>query len=198
LWAESVDGFSDFQTVALTPLPRQYQTEFLHKALWTNGLRRFILSSDANIASQYDVHYLFGKGAQIMNVSPLWFAAAALLAGCGQHDGPAMPSPDAKLRSRLLGTWAIEERGATTLGPDGTFSSRWTNAYASPMAVWEYDGVWTVTGGVCFSAITNSQSWGTTNRVAEGKTDVFRILTLDERELVWESGGQTNSLTRKK
>jgi hypothetical protein len=48
---ETVDGFSDFQTVALTPLPRQYQTEFLHKALWTNGLRRFILSSDANIAS---------------------------------------------------------------------------------------------------------------------------------------------------
>jgi hypothetical protein len=26
--SESLDGFSDFQTVALTPLPRQYQTEF--------------------------------------------------------------------------------------------------------------------------------------------------------------------------
>ena len=66
------------------------------------------------------------------------------------------------------------------------------------MAVWQYDGVWTVTGGVWVSTITNSQSWGTTNRMAEGKTDLLRILALDERELVLESEGQTNSLTRKK
>ena len=137
-------------------------------------------------------------GAQVVNVGPLWFAVAALLVGCGQHDGPATRSPDAKLRSRLTGTWAIEGRGATTLGPDGTFSSRWTNVHATPMAVWQYDGVWTVTGGVWVSTITNSQSWGTTNRMAEGKTDLLRILALDERELVFESEGQTNSLTRKK
>ena len=135
-------------------------------------------------------------GAQVVNAGPLWFAVAALFAGCGQHDGPA--TPDAKLRSRLTGTWAIEGRGATTLGPDGTFSSRWTNAHATPMAIWQYNGVWKVTGGVCVTTITNSQSWGTTNRVADGKTDLLRILALDERELVWESGGQTNSLTRKK
>lgn len=109
-----------------------------------------------------------------------------------------MPPPDAKLRSRLTGTWTSEGRGTTTLDPDGTFSSRWTNADASPMAVWEYDGVWTVTGGICVSTITNSQSWGTTNRVAEGKTDLLRIVALDERELIWEYEGQTNSLTRKK
>lgn len=133
-----------------------------------------------------------------MNTGPLWFAVAALLAGCGQHDEPATVSPDANLRSRLTGTWAIEGRGATTLSLDGTFSSRWTNAHATPVWVWEYDGVWTATGGVCVATITNSQSWGTTNRVAEGKTDLLRILALDERELVWESGGQTNTLTRKK
>ena len=134
----------------------------------------------------------------VVNIGPWWFAIAALFAGCGQHDGPATRPPDAKLRSRLTGTWAIEERGATTLRPDGTFSSRWTNAHASPVGVWQYDGVWTVTGGVCVLTITNSQSWGTTNRVAEGRTDFLRILALGERELVWESEGQTNSLTRKK
>ena len=137
-------------------------------------------------------------GAQVVNVGPLWFAVVALLVGCGQHDGPATRSPDAKLRSRLTGTWATEGIGATTLGPDGTFSSRWTNAHATPIAVWQYDGVWTVTGGAWVSTIAKSQSWGTTNRGAEGKTDLFRILALDERELVWESEGQTNSLTRKK
>src|SRR5438309_131250 len=131
-------------------------------------------------------------GAQVMNAGPLWLAIAALLAGCDQHDGPATRSPDTNLRSRLTGTWAIEGRGSTTLSFDGTFSSRWTNAHATPVAVWEYDGIWTVTGGVCVSTITNSQSWGNTNRVAEGKTDVFRILALDEHELVWESEGQTN------
>lgn len=133
-----------------------------------------------------------------MNVGPLWLMVAALLVGCGRHDGPAMPSPDAKLRTRLTGTWAIEGRGATTLAPDGTFSARWTNVHASPMAVWQYQGVWAVTGGVCVSTITNSQSWGTTNRAAEGKRDLLRIVALDDRELVWESEGQTNSLIRKK
>jgi len=133
-----------------------------------------------------------------MNVGPLWFVVAALLAGCGQQDRPAMPSPDAKLRTRLTGTWTIEGIGATALDPNGTFSSRWTNAHASPTAVWDYDGVWAVTGSVCVTRITNTQSWGTTNRVAEGKTDLLRIVALDERELVWESEGQTNSLTRKK
>jgi len=137
-------------------------------------------------------------GARVVNVGPWWLAVAALLGGCGQHDGSATRSPDAKWRSRLTGTWAIEGKGATALGADGTFSSRWTNAHANPMAAWQYDGVWTVTGGVCVSTITNSQSWGTTNRMAEGRTDLLRILTLDERELVWESEGQTNSLTRKK
>jgi hypothetical protein len=109
-----------------------------------------------------------------------------------------MPSPDAKLRTRFTGTWAIEGRGATTLALDGTFSSRWTNVHASPMAVWQYQGVWTVTGGVFVSTTTNSQSWGTTNRTAEGKRDLLRIVALDDRELVWESEGQTNSLIRKK
>jgi hypothetical protein len=133
-----------------------------------------------------------------MNVGTLWFAPAALLAGCGQQDRFAMPSPDARLRSRLTGTWAIEGRGATTLDTDGTFSSRWTNAHAIPPAVWAYDGVWAATGSVCVMRITNSQSWGTTNRVAEGKTDLLKIVVLDERELVFESEGQTNSLTKKK
>ena len=74
-------------------------------------------------------------GAQVMNSCLLWFAVAALFAGCGQHDESATRSPDAKLRSRLTGTWAVEGRGATTLGPDGTFSSRWTNAHASTRAL---------------------------------------------------------------
>ena len=142
--------------------------------------------------------FTFGIGAQAMNITPLWLAVGGLLAGCGPHNAPAPTAPDARLRSLLMGTWVIEGKGATTLAPDGTYSGRWTNAHASPMAVWQYDGIWTVTGGVCLTTITNSQSWGTTNRVAEGRTDLLRILALDERELVWESEGQTNSLVRKK
>jgi hypothetical protein len=138
------------------------------------------------------------RHAQVVNVGRWWFAVAALLVGCGQHDGPGTRASDAKLRSRLKGTWEIEGRGATTIRHDGTFSSRWTNAHATPMAVWQYDGVWTVTGGVWVSTITNSESWGTANRVAEGKTDVMKILAVDERELVLESGDHTNLVTRKK
>jgi hypothetical protein len=137
-------------------------------------------------------------GAQIMNLRPLWFLVAGLLCGCGQRDRPAMPSPDDKLRSRLIGTWEVEGKGATTFGRDGTFSSRWTNVHGNPIAIWQYDGIWSVRDGVNFTTITNSQSWGTTNRSAPGRRDTFKILALDEHELIWESEGQTNSLTRKK
>jgi hypothetical protein len=70
LWEESVDGFSDFQTVALTPLSCQYETQFPHKALWTNGLRRFILSSDAKHCVQYDAYYLFGEARMKVKAPP--------------------------------------------------------------------------------------------------------------------------------
>jgi hypothetical protein len=162
--------------------------EVVHRRLRHGN--RYALTSD-------NLYWSLDMSAQLVNAAVLWFAVAAFCSGCGQHDDPAARSSDANLRSRLTGTWAIDGRGAMTLGPDGTFSSRWTNAHVTPMAVWQYDGVWAVTDGVCVSTVTNSQSWGTTNRAAAG-TDYFRILALDERELVWESEGQTNSLKRKK
>ena len=45
---------------------------------------------------------------------------------------------------------------------------------------------------------TNSQSWGTTNREPVGEANKFKIVSLDERELVWEEEGQKGSLQRKK
>lgn len=131
-------------------------------------------------------------------VACLWLAISLLLLGCGRHNGPAKESPDAILRSRLAGTWAIEGLGAMTLGIDGTFSSRWTNSHASPEAVWQYDGLWTTTPGAFVMTSTNSQSWGTTNRVPAGDADVYKILALDEHELVWETGGQTYTFKRTK
>jgi hypothetical protein len=142
--------------------------------------------------------HAFRVSDKIVNVSLWWLAVAALLSGCGHREGPATESSDVDLRSRLTGTWVTEGRGVTTLKLDGTFSSRWTNTHASPMAIWQYEGIWTVTSGVWVSTITNSKSWETTNRSADGRTDLFRILALDERKLVWESNGQTNSLERKK
>ncbi len=51
-------GFPIPKPSPLMPLPRQYQTPFLHKAMWTSGLRRFILTSDAKHYVKYDAYYL--------------------------------------------------------------------------------------------------------------------------------------------
>lgn len=131
-----------------------------------------------------------------MNIGRFSLFLLSLLVGCGRHDVPPASSPDAKLRGLLVGTWTIEGKGEVIFVHDGTFSSRWTNTHARPEASWYYDGTWAVTGGVCVSTITNSTSLGTTNRVRAGKTDCFRVLAIDDRQLVWECDNQTNSLAR--
>src|SRR5436305_15301726 len=132
-----------------------------------------------------------------MSTLPLNLAAALLglgllLAACGHHDAPREPSADEKLRNALTGTWTKEDPslGSLSLASNGTFSAQW-NTTNKPSKVWALEGTWTATGGVCVTTTTRTRSWGTTNRVAEGKKDRCRIVTVDERHLVWEVDGQT-------
>jgi hypothetical protein len=84
------------------------------------------------------------------------------------------------------------------LAEDGSFSARWTNVHSSPVWIWAYEGTWKVTNGACITALTNSQSWGTTNRQAAGSIDTWHIISVADRELTLECNSQTNTLSRVK
>ena len=134
-----------------------------------------------------------------LNLGSAFFGLSLLLTACGHRDQPHVQVPDEKLRNALIGTWTHgnDESGMLRLDSNGTYSAQW-NPTNRPLKVWAYEGTWSATGGVCMFTDTKSQSWGTTNRTPEGRMDRMRIIKVDEEHLVWESNGQTISLTRRK
>jgi hypothetical protein len=134
----------------------------------------------------------------IPSVLALFSALSLLVAGCGRRGEPEFASTDAKLRRVMIGTWMRESNGEIKLASNGSFTSAWTNLHSDPAKVWTYEGKWWVTNGAWFSTCTKNRAWGTTNVDAVGSTDFFNIIRVDASELVWESYGQTNLLTRGK
>jgi hypothetical protein len=139
------------------------------------------------------LHSAFG-----MTPHPSLLLLALLLAGCSPDNRPSAASADTKLREALIGTWVREGNGMLNLAADGSFSARWTNAHSSLVWIWAYEGSWKVTNGACVTALTNSQSWGTTNRQTVGSLDTWHVISLEHGELVWECNSQTNTLRRVK
>ncbi len=165
------------------------------------------MSADAGTASHCllvatgpaRLHSAFGMSTLPLNLVSALFGLSLLLTACGHQDQAQVQPPDEKLRNALTGTWTHgnDGSGMLTLDSNGTFTAQW-NTTNRPMKVWAYEGTWTATGGVCMMTDTSSQSWGTTNRAPEGRTDRYRIITVDGEHLVWEDAGQTISLTRRR
>lgn len=136
-----------------------------------------------------------------MRFFTLSLTACLLLVGCGPRSKSNLSPADAKLRGTLTGTWMRESNGATQgtihLAADGTFVAAWTNFHAKPLRAWTYEGKWEVTNGAISCTLTKSGAVNTTNSEAVGSVDLFRIIRLDDNNLVWENSGQINSLTRR-
>ena len=126
-----------------------------------------------------------------------FLTVGVLLAGCGPHNESELVSGDAKLRRTMTGMWT-NGFAMLTRASDGTFSGIWTNYQKNLGLSWAYEGKWEVTNGVEVTIYTQSLSWNTTNRAAVGSVYLAKILRVDDREMVWEFNGQTNSLFRKK
>ncbi len=100
----------------------------------------------------------------------------------------------------MIGMWSRHTNhlsGMVNFAADGTFKSGFTNLAGDPIQSWQYEGYWTVTGGVCVTTLTKSESVGTTNKPAPG-TVRLKVIKADAENLVWESDSQTISLVRKK
>ena len=119
-----------------------------------------------------------------MTAHPSSLILALLLAGCSRDNQPSAVSADTKLRGALVGTWVREGNGTLKLAADGSFSARWTNAHSSPVWIRAYEGTWKVANGACVTALTNSQSWGITNRQAVGSADTWHVISVADGELI--------------
>ena len=130
-----------------------------------------------------------------MRLPLTYLAVIALLTACGQRDD-SRSSSDANLRKTLAGTWTRQNAGMVILAPDGTYTSRFTNAPGNQ--IWQSEGRWAVADRVVIYTVSKSRSWGTTNREPVGAQERCRIIKVDDREFVWEWQGKTNWLTRLK
>ena len=133
-----------------------------------------------------------------MRLALTFLMLSLLLAACGHRDQSQAVPADAKLRKALTGSWVQGTNLILTLAPDGSFVSVWTNSPTKPGWSWKYEGTWGVAEGAYVATVTNSRSWGSTNRDAVGTVGHCRIIALDDRELTWECEGQTISFSRRR
>jgi len=127
-----------------------------------------------------------------MSFSFLLLAACPLLSPAGET-----PS-DVQLRKHIVGTWSSDRSSALTVFSNGTFVSGYTNIHSSPRYGWNYEGRWALTNSIFMLSVTNTRAWGITNEPRHLTIERWKILRLDDREYVSESGGITNVMVRQK
>jgi len=101
------------------------------------------------------------------------------------------------LRKALLGKWMHEGGDFVSLASDGGFSSSWTNTYSPPTQVWGYQGTWTLNNDVLVFTVTNRSSGDSANMEKDTTEERWRLITVNDGELVSEFMNQTNTFYRR-
>jgi hypothetical protein len=121
------------------------------------------------------------------------------LTACKRREEPKIISSDAQLHRALAGTWLIGTKGKKTfnLSADGSFSLGPTNSGVDPgggiPVAGRWAGRWDVTNGLFFMRIEASNSVP-----VEHTWECWRIVRVDNRELVFVFNEKTNTLVRAK
>jgi hypothetical protein len=112
-------------------------------------------------------------------------AIGLLLAGCGK-----VPS-DAQVRKKALGDWSMPAaRSIMTIAPDGSFQSKF------PGVDLTLQGAWRVEGGFFVFTVTNAV--GSERHSDVGETQRFKIVSMNDHDLVLQVEGATNLVTAHK
>jgi hypothetical protein len=120
------------------------------------------------------------------------------LTACGRRGRASQPDDDSKIRRAIVGTWGVEVgnvAGLFTLRPDSSFSGYWSNM--SRPKGWRFEGEWSITNGALVSEVTNTSYWNYTNDIAPGHESSWKILRLDDHELVFYTNAEAGIWTRK-
>lgn len=124
---------------------------------------------------------------------------------CPQRDSPKNLRSDSALGTRLVGTWTMNEtnqpRGLALFSNDGQFFSAWTNPLVKPIKAWSYDGRWKITNGTCFLTVLKEGTWNASASKMDFQSvcrmENWKIISLEQTQLVWKLHDQTAYLTRK-
>ncbi len=133
----------------------------------------------------------------------LWVVVGVLVIVLGSYIlfGAHKELTDAKIRQKIVGVWIREDtnsEGTTTIASDGVFlsTSRSVMANSNITKTWIYEGTWQVKGGVFILTITKAS--GFHQHEAVGSVDNFKIVSLNDEELVCQVNNQTIVHKRKK
>jgi hypothetical protein len=120
-------------------------------------------------------------------------ALSLLLAGCSRHD--------AELTQKIPGNWkhggtstrdASTYSSSTIISPDGTFS--YTRRWNDKPLVYTMAGTWKIKHGFMLMTATNRSDESMGGKL--GKISKWRIISLDDHQIVYEGIGVTNLLSR--
>ena len=111
------------------------------------------------------------------------------LVGCSKH------SPDVEMMSRkAIGSWSLGSPADTiAIRQDGSYSSKRTPSRKGVDGELVYDGTWHIEGGFLVTTITNVS--GPEPHEPVGFVNRFRLIRIDDHEMVVQPDGQTKQVT---
>jgi len=120
-----------------------------------------------------------------MRITPILRIAilfSLFLTGCS-HRAPG-------LSGQVAGTWTRDADFKLTLSPDGSSSS----FYRASDGTVSYQGTWSIKDSAIIVTITNVSA--TRRHETIGSVDTLKIISVDDHKLVYETFGQTVTLSR--
>ena len=115
------------------------------------------------------------------------------------------PPSDAELARQITGTWTKDVPlnlrtyswtnpvvFSRTISADGSFSEK----FGHRDSLVSYQGTWLVKDAELVTTVTNAQGTGNHSAGPVGTVDRCQIIHLDDHQLVYRSGGRTNTYTR--
>ena len=125
----------------------------------------------------------------------IWFFLVLVLAACDRPAKPPAISEDSKLRSLLIGDWPQSKYTGMTFFSDGSFYSRWghLSTNGATRKEWIYEGTWQVEDGFLVLVATNVIAKATTNAVAIGSVERFKILMAGSNRVAFIASTSLNS-----
>lgn len=115
-----------------------------------------------------------------------------MVAGCSEPISSKPPTSDEEIRQKLPGTYLVKvdyvnggTKGETTFTPEGGLFTKLALTRSNETRNVFYEGHWQVRDGVLLTTVTNTDNAET--RALLGHTNQLKVVSLDQRELVYET-----------
>jgi hypothetical protein len=146
---------------------------------------------------------LFGNRLRDWGIVTLVACLATVLAAGRLAGQEVKPAGDNAMAQKVVGTWMFGAnpengylfswRASRTYSADGSFCTR--IGYGERLVT--YQGTWQVKGRAVLMTVTNALGTGNYGAEApDGTVNSLKIVELDDHQLIYETEGHTNTLSR--